>query len=60
MNVSTVNVKELIKMCRDLKIIRPRRLISDTLVRTLFARVQMPDDSSEDARKTFRKMMTQR
>eukprot|EP00949_MAST-11_sp_MAST-11-sp1_P005019 g5019.t1 len=51
MNVSTVNVKELIKMCRDLKIIRPRRLISDTLVRTLFARVQMPSDSSEDVSK---------
>ena len=44
MKVSTINVKELLKMCRDLKISRASSLVSEQVVRSLFVYVQSPTD----------------
>ena len=44
--VSTISPGELVKMCRDLKLIGVGKVLSDSVIRRIFAHVQQDDDGA--------------
>jgi hypothetical protein len=43
-SVSTISPSELVKLCRDLKLVGVGKTLSDTIIRRIFAHVQQDDD----------------